>query len=188
MNPRFAMRRRRAPLAAAACALALSACSPDYNWREIRPADGGYHVMLPARPASMSRPIDLDGLPVTMTMNGARVDEQSFTVGAVVLPDDAPATRQKAAAAMRAAMVRNIGGRESAQADVQVPVLDGAGRTTATQPGVRIDAAGRHGERPAHMSAQFVVRGKRAWQAVVIGPSPDPEHARQFLDSFRIVE
>ena len=169
-------------------ALALSACSPDYNWREIRPVDGGYHVMLPARPASMSRQINLDGLPVTMTMSGARVDEQRFTVGAAVLPDDDPATREKATAAMRAAMVRNIDGRESALADVQVPVLDGAGRTKATQPGVRIDATGRHGERPAHMSAQFVARGRRAWQVVVIGPAPDPEHARQFLDSFRIVE
>ena len=102
------MRLRRAPLTAAAGALALAACSPDYNWREIRPTGGDYHVMLPARPASMSRPIDLDGLAVTMTMNGARVGAYRFTVGAVVLPDAEPATRARAGAAMRAAMVRNL--------------------------------------------------------------------------------
>ncbi|RPH64206.1 MAG: hypothetical protein EHM83_08635, partial [Burkholderiales bacterium] len=120
MNPRFAMRQRCAPLAAAACALALSACSPDYNWREIRQPADGYLVMLPARPASMSRPINLDGLAVTMAMTGARVDDQTFTVGAVRLPDSEPATREKAGAAMRAAMVRNIAGRETAAADVRV--------------------------------------------------------------------
>ena len=136
----------------------------------------------------MSRQINLDGLPVTMTMSGARVDEQRFTVGAAVLPDDDPATREKATAAMRAAMVRNIDGRESALADVQVPVLDRAGRTTATQAALRIEAAGRVDGKPAHMTAQFAVRGARAWQAVVIGPAPDPGPTQQFLDSLRIVE
>lgn len=182
------MRLRRAPLTAAAGALALSACSPDYNWREIRPAGGDYHVMLPARPASMSRPIDLDGLAVTMTMNGARVGAYRFTVGAVVLPDAEPATRARAGAAMRAAMVRNIAGRETALAEVQVPVLDRAGRATATQAALRIEAAGRVDGKPAHMTAQFAVRGARAWQAVVIGPAPDPGPTLQFLDSLRIVE
>lgn len=182
------MRPRCAPLAAAACALVLAACSPDYNWREIRQPAEGYLVMLPARPASMSRPINLDGLAVTMSMTGARVDEQTFTVGTAMLPDAEPATREKAGAAMRAAMVRNIAGREIASADVQVPVLDGAGRSVASQGATRIEAAGEVAGRPAHMSAQFVARGHRAWQVVVIGPDPDPGHSQQFLDSFRLVE
>ncbi|MCO5106056.1 MAG: hypothetical protein M9907_03125 [Burkholderiaceae bacterium] len=188
MNPRSALRRRRASLAGAACALALAACAPDYDWREIRPSGAGCLVMLPGKPASMSRPINLDGLAVTMAMSGARVDDQSFTVGAVVLPDAEPATRDKARAAMRAAMVRNVAGRETAVSDATVPVLDLAGRTTATQAGVRVEASGRIGERPAHLSALFVARGNRAWQAVVIGPAADAEHASAFLDSFRILE
>ncbi len=174
--------------AALACALALVACAPDYNWREIAPPDARYRAMLPGKPASMSRPIDLDGLAVTMAMSGARVDDQSFTVGEVTLPDAAPATREKARAAMRAAMVRNLAGREAAVSEVEVPVLDRAGRTLATQGAVRIEAPGRVAQRPAHLSALFVARGNRAWQAVVIGPAADPEHAATFLDSFRIVE
>jgi hypothetical protein len=36
--------------------------------------------------------------------------------------------------------------------------------------------------------ALFASRGGRAWQAVVLGPDPDPEQARHFLDGFRITE
>jgi hypothetical protein len=175
-------------LALAACAPALTACAPDYNWREIRPPATGYAVMLPGKPASMSRPIDLDGLAVTMAMSGARVGEQSFTVGVVVLPDAQAATRAKAGAAMRVAMVRNIAGRERIAAEAAVPVVDPAGRPVATQAGVRIEASGQHGDRALHLSALFVARGNRAWQAVVLGPEPDRAHAQVFTDSFRILE
>lgn len=186
--PGAGRQRRRAAAGLAALALAAAACTPTWNWREVRPSGGGYAVLLPGKPASASRPIDLDGLPVTMTMTGARVGETMFTVGAVQLPDGAPATREKATAAMRTAMVRNIGGRESAHAGLALAVLDAGGREVARQPGVRIDAEGRVGDRPMHLAAQFVARGDRAWQAVVMGREADPEHARQFLDSFRIVE
>lgn len=181
-------RGRRAATALAALALAAGACTPAWNWREIRQPEGGYAVMLPDKPATASRRIDLDGLPVTMTMTGARVGETTFTVGAVVLPDAAAATRDKATAAMRLAMVRNIGGRESAHAEVALPVLDAGGREVARQRAVRIDAEGQVGERPMHMAAQFAARGDHAWQVVVMGREADPEHASQFLDSFRIVE
>ncbi len=188
MNPRSRLRRRRVPLAAAACVLLLAACAPDYNWREIRPPGTGYLVMLPGKPASMSRPIHLDDLAVTMAMSGARVGEQSFTVGMVELPDSQASTRERAGAAMRTAMVRNIGGRETEAVEAAVPVVDLAGRATAMQPGVRIEASGRLGDRPMHLSALFVARGSRAWQAVMIGPAPDAEHTEVFLDSFGILE
>ena len=38
------------------------------------------------------RPIDLDGLKVSMSMQGARVEGLAFTVGEVVLPDDSAAS------------------------------------------------------------------------------------------------
>lgn len=166
----------------------LAACAPDYNWREIRPPGTGYLVMLPGKPASLSRPIHLDDLAVTMAMSGARVGEQSFTVGMVDLPDSQPSTRERAAVAMRTAMVRNIGGHETEIIEAVVPVVDLAGRATATQVGVRVEASGQLGDRRMQLSALFVARGNRAWQAVMIGPAPDAEHTAVFLDSFRIQE
>ena len=42
----------------------LAGCSPDHDWREVRADDGGFLVSLPARPARMTRPINLEGLAV----------------------------------------------------------------------------------------------------------------------------
>ncbi|MBE0595059.1 MAG: hypothetical protein IH616_21950, partial [Gemmatimonadales bacterium] len=57
----------------------------------------------------MSRPVDLDGLAVEMSMQGARTREQTCTLAWVVLPDAAPATRERAVAAMSTGMLRKIG-------------------------------------------------------------------------------
>ncbi len=169
-------------------AFALSACQPSYNWREIQEPDAGYRILLPAKPVSMTRPIDLDGLKVTMSMTGARVGETMFTVGAVALPAAQPDLREKATGAMRTAMVRNLQGHETRSTQVEVPVLDGAGRRIGSVTGSHIDVEGRVDGKPSHMSATFVARGARAWQAVMIAPASDPEIAKLFHDSLRIAE
>lgn len=167
---------------------ALAACQPSYNWREIREADAGYRILLPAKPVSMSRPIDLDGIEVTMAMTGARVDEALFTVGSVVLPATDEGLRTHATHAMRTAMERNVQGHDARATQVEVPVLDSAGRTVGSAIGTHVEVDGTVGGGPSHMSATFVARGDRAWQAVMISPVADPEAARLFHESFRIAQ
>jgi hypothetical protein len=181
------MRAVRRAGAAAGLAL-LAGCAPEYNWREIRAADDGYVVMLPDKPAALTRRIDLDGLPVSMSMKGARVGETTFTVAVAALPDATEATRAKALAAMRAGMVRNIAGAERAATPVVVPVIDAAGASAGSATGVRVEAAGRPQGREMALSAGFVARGARAWQWVVMGPAPDREQAGVFLQSFRLLQ
>lgn len=172
---------------AALAALLLGACSPEYNWRELRSAEGGHLVMLPAKPASMTRDIHLEEMPVSMAMQGARVGKTSFTVAVATLPDDSEATRAKAVAAMRAGMLRNIAGVEKSVRSVPVPLVDFGGAPVGTLPGTRVDAEGEVKGEPVTMSAGFVARSNRAWQWVVLGPAPDPEQVATFLDSFRLV-
>ena len=86
----------------------LAGCSPDHDWREVRADDGGFLVSLPARPARMTRPINLEGLAVEMTMLGAQAREVAYTVGAIVLPDASAATRERALGSMRTAMLRML--------------------------------------------------------------------------------
>ena len=196
----------------------LSACSPSYDWREIAPDDVHYRVMMPAKPASMTREIDLNGVRVSMTMWGARVGEVSFTAAQATLPDDSTETRTHAVDAMRAAMVRNVAGRERSARAVLVPVRGMAGgpatmapvapaasteaaspaagapgapgapqAVTATAPGWEVTADGRTPAGNVELHGIFASRGARAFQAVVIGPSPAPEAVRTFLDGFRIL-
>lgn len=173
-------------LLAALAALLTAACAPEYNWREIRSTEQGYLVMLPGKPASMTRTIHLEALEVPMSMQGARVGETSFTVAVATLPADDPATRAAAVASMRAGMLQNIGGTEREAVAVRVRVVDGAGAPLGDEHGVRIDAQGRVREQPVSMRAGFTSRGDRVYQWVALGPSLDDEQVRTFLDSFRL--
>ena len=165
----------------------LAGCSPEHDWREIRAEEAGVLVMLPAKPARLSRSINLEGLSLEMTMLGAQAREVAYTVGVVTLPEDAEAMRARALASMRAAMVRNIGGTVGAERAVQVVRVDLGGQRTGTEAGVEIEAAGRMREREATLIARFVAVGTQAWQAVVLGPRPDRESAALFLESLKLM-
>lgn len=174
--------------AAAGLALVLAGCSPEYNWREIKATTDGYAVMLPAKPSSATRRINLEGLSIEMTMQGASAADNSFAVGTVKLPADDDAARAKAAGAMRAQMVRNIAGKETASAQFSVPVVDRAGVKVGAALATRIEATGQAQGKPAVLLAGFVARGARVYQYLVLGPNPDREQAAVFLDSFKLIE
>lgn len=165
----------------------LAACSPEFDWREIRSPQDRFTVLMPARAASMTQPVQLDDLKAPMTLHGARVRDLSFTVGAVELAPEQRARREQAQASMRAAMVRNIGGTERSHREVMVPRIDASGAAQGSVPAVEIEATGRMKDKEVTMLARFASDGDRVWQAVVLGPRPEPEQARLFLDSLRVI-
>ena len=168
-------------------AVLLMACSPEFDWREVRADDASFVVLLPAKPASMTRRIELDGLSLDMTMHGAKVRDTAYTVGVIKLPDASEATQSKALAAMQAAMVRNISGTLRVDRPVSITRVDAAGARVDAVPGKEIEAVGRMGDRDARLLARFVSVDARAWQVVVLGPDTDREQAEQFLESVRLI-
>lgn len=165
-------------------ACAAGGCTPEYNWRELRPADAHWVAMLPAKPATATRDIRLGELPVKMTMHGAKVHDTAFTVAEAPLP--AAGDPAAAVAAMREALVRNIGGKETAAAPVPIPVEATAGGPARTAAGVALEAAGSIRGKPARLQARIVAHDGRAYQALVVGTDLDPEQAKTFLESFRL--
>lgn len=168
--------------------LGLTACTPAFNWREVRPEGLGFVVLLPDRPASLSREIELDGVTVTMTMTGARIDRSLFTVGMVELPPTALEHADRALAAMRAGMLRNIGAQRADERTVKLSVADPSGRVLERQPGVRLEASGTVNRQTVRMTAVFVARGPRLWQVVAIEPEGRADQAATMIDSFRLLE
>lgn len=171
----------------------LAGCSPEYDWRRVQPAEGGFAVMLPAKPAQMSRSVSLDGLAIEMTLNGARVNEVAYTVGVLKLPDDDTATRERVLAALRLSMAANIGGSEQRAVPVKVQVEDAAGQRRAPMPALEVEVHGRMRDQPAVMTARFLAQGRQAWQIMVLAPAAAqarPGHAEsvaQFLDGFVLI-
>lgn len=167
-------------------AMLLAACSPPYDWREVRPADGGWRAMLPAKPATMTREIHLGELPVKMAMQGAKVDDTAFAVAQAALPDPSADTQAKAIAAMRLVLVRNIAGKELSAQPVPVPLVDAAGKRVGLAAGLALEAEGTVAGKPARLSARLVGHQGRALQALVVGNTVDIDQARTFLDSFSV--
>ena len=146
--------------------LLLGACNPTYNWRDYASPDAPYRVMFPAKPASFTRTIDLDGMQVSMTMTAAEVDGTTFAVGTAEAPDEARA--RAALPAMRTALMRNIGA--------------GSGQGQAGE----VDVTGTSRGTPVRLVGHFEARGKRFYQVIVLGKvnGVPPEQIEQFLTSF----
>ena len=164
----------------AAATLTLSACNPTYNWREVRGADASYSVTLPAKPSSFSRPINLDGSQVTMTMTAAEVEDVTFAVGSINLPDAAKA--RVALATMKTALVKNIGGtikQEKVSGPAEAPdeiAIEAVGSPAANT-----------GGQPRLLFARFIAKDKRAYQVIVVGKEKaiSREAVETFLTSFK---
>ena len=172
---------------------ALTACTPDYDWRDIRAPGGEYWVQLPSKPAGMTRRIHLQGFAVDMTMQGARVKENAFTVALAPLPsqpaEGAGLSPEAMLAAMREQMLRNIGAAPSTPAQTaDVDIVDLEGRRIAKVPLQAIGAAGTGRHADIRMRARFGQWRGHALQIVAVGPALDPDQVEHFLDSLRLVQ
>jgi len=171
------MQKRLFCAASLAAALLLSGCNPTYNWRDYSSADAPYRIMFPAKPASHTRAIDLNGMQVEMTMTAAEVEGAMFAVGTGVAPDAAQA--QAAVAAMKTALVRNIGAKVERESTA----------ATGAHTAVDIDATGSANGQPVKLRGHFEARGKRFYQVIVMGKASamSAEHTDQFMSSFTLL-
>lgn len=170
-------------LCKAACIVAtalLLACSPKYDWREIRSADANFMAMFPGKPASHSRPVNLDGTQVTMSMTAAEVDGVTFAVGSAVLAD--PTQAQTALLAMKTALTRNMAGQIRYDKSVATPALPGMTEIEVASP-----AGTGASSQPRVLIARFATRERRVYQLVVVGTEKNVprEQVDTFFSSFR---
>lgn len=165
--------------AALPTAVFLAACSPKYNWRDYASPDAAYRVMFPAKPASFTREIDLDGMHVPMTMTAAEVGGATFAVGSAEAPDAAHA--QAAVEAMQLALLRNIGARTELQT-ASASATGAGGRASSD-----VDATGTANGARTRLAGHFEARGKRFYQVIVMGPpkAMPQDQVEQFLSSFQ---
>lgn len=171
-------------LAGLLTALALAACSPTFNWRDYSSPDAPYSVMFPDKPASHTRSVNLDGLVVDMTMTAVDIDGTMFAVGTAEAPDAARA--QAAVAAMKTALVNNIGATIKSE-------KTGAAAAVAGSPGAQsttmdIEATGQNKGEPVRLVGHFEARDQRIYQVIVMGKARDltPENVDMFMSSFKL--
>ncbi|GAB4479242.1 MAG: hypothetical protein OHK0044_26620 [Burkholderiaceae bacterium] len=168
----------------------LAACSPRFDWREVRSADGGFAVLLPDRPQTVARDIDFAGGRIPMTMTSTGVGPTMFAVGVARLPAQSiadPAAVERAVAYFREALLRNIGGHVTAARPV--PLAAAGGRSLRAAESVvargQIGADGR----AAQLAARFYVADDRFYQVVALGAEGElsDDVLETFFSSFRLL-
>ena len=160
-RPLSASRRLLAVATTVAAALLASACTPALNWREVRVDDGGLTLLFPCRPDRLSRALNVAGIPIQMELLSCAADGLNFALGHAVVPvADAPALL----AAMRAAQLRNVDGREVAAAPARLAGTAGASAQ-------RVSVEGQRGDERIAMRLLFAAHGSHLFQGSVVGPA-----------------
>lgn len=72
-------------------ALALTACSPAFNWREVRPDNTRLSLLLPCKPDRAQKTVPLGGQPTVLAMLGCDAGGATFAVAVADLGDAAKA-------------------------------------------------------------------------------------------------
>jgi hypothetical protein len=159
-----------------AAALALSACSPQYDWRDYRSNDAPYAVLFPGKPASQTRKIQLDTIAVDMTMTAAEVNGVIFAIGSAQLPDAAQGPA--AIEAMKTALVKNIG----------ATVTSDKSSSTGLQTTLDVEAKGSQNGEPMLLIGRFIAKDKRIYQVIVIGQEKNivRETVETYFASFKL--
>ena len=137
-------------------ALAVSACSPAFDWREVRPPDAGVQLLLPCKPTLQDR-----RSPAGLRMGLAHCETAGaeFAFSWAELPD--PNAAGPALAEMRSALLHQLGGQASAPEPFVV-----AGMT----PSAEAQTQRVSGAHPARLAV--FTRGKRVYQLLAQGSKP----------------
>lgn len=159
-------------------ALLLAACTPELDWREYRPPEGGFSVLLPQKPGQSVRELATPAGKITMRMFSVRLGADVMAAGFADFPTP---PGQLLVDAMRDVLVGNIAGR--IQSERPVEVVGGTGREFSA-----IGTLGRGASTEAGlMRARLIVRNSRYYQLVWLGTRSGVGEADVdlFLGSFK---
>ncbi|PUE09528.1 hypothetical protein B9Z51_11795 [Limnohabitans sp. T6-5] len=151
-----------ATLAGLSVAVALSACSPEQNWREVSFDGTSVKAQLPCKPDRTTRSVPLGGVPLDMQVVGCESGNATLAVMTVALPSATDANALLTG--WQQATLRNAQVKEPRNESPRA-VWQGAGFLPLAA-SVRIQAQGQRGDGRA-------VAVDAAWGAV-----PEGDHVR----------
>ena len=160
-------------------ALAVAACSPALNWREVQLAEGELGAMFPCKPARLVRDITLAGAPVRMQLLSCSAGGVTYGLSHADMGN--PGTVHAALTELRGSAAANIGGVPERMAALEVPGM------TPNPLAERVVMAGK-GTDGASLQEQagFFSRGAHVYQATVFGAALDADAANTFFSGLKL--
>ena len=169
--------RRSATAVGLAGLMVLAGCSPTFDWREARPADG-LTLLFPCRPGEATRVVQIAGARETMSLWSCNAGELTFAVSRVDASE--PARVGPLMAALREALVANV---SASAPQVVAAAVPGATEHPLAQ---RLVLRGQRADgTPLEVQGQFFSHGLRVFQATVVGSRLDPQVLDLFFSSLK---
>ena len=165
----------------------LAGCSPALDWREVHSTAGNYTIMMPARPVTATRSINLAGTPVDMHMTGSRVGDVTFAVGTATLP-----TVEAALAvlpAMREKLIQNMQGTITKEHVLAVPRGNQDGAFVVHEILAHGPATHMEHDQAHTLYLRLTAINQQVYQLLISGPADriKEEDAAVYFSSFRLL-
>jgi hypothetical protein len=158
--------------------LLLGACSPTFNWRELRLDGAPMVALMPCRPESAVRPVPMLGQPTELHMHSCEAGGLTFALAWAKLDDAAKAP--EALAQWQAASLASIRVVPGASSDWSAVVP----RADQTQ-GVKATGTDHQGQALRSQTVYFS-QGRWIYQAAIYGPTVPDQAEEAFLDGLSL--
>ncbi|MEY4561106.1 MAG: hypothetical protein RLZZ618_383 [Pseudomonadota bacterium] len=166
-------------VAGLAIVLALAACSPTLNWRQVRPEGSGLVALFPCKPTAETRQVTLEGTPVALSMQMCQAGGLTWAVASAELAD--PASVGPVLAALLA------GQRSNLRASDPVARAFSVRGMTPRPESQRVGLSGSFPDgRPVRQEMALFSRGARIFQAMVMGERIDAAAADNFFNNLQL--
>ena len=160
--------------------MAVVACTPALNWREVHPESSAAQLLFPCKPSSHAREMDLAGARAKVSLYACEASGMTFALAFADMQD--PARVTEALQAWRRAAQENIGATQSQSALSQVP-----GQTPHSQSGVFQMQGRRADGSPLTSHVLLAVKGTQVIQVTVLGSTLEDTAVDTFLQSVRLL-
>lgn len=158
-----------------AAALALTSCSPTFNWREVRAESAPLKATLPCKPDKAARTVPMAGRQVELKVLGCDTGGATFAILVGDIVD--PLRSGEVLGQWKAATLANMRASTGAQERPFLP----AGAMALPQ-SLRVTAVGQRGDgSQVESQAAYFARGSQVVQAVIYADRVPPEAADTFF-------
>ncbi len=186
---RFTSRLFQVLLTALASLSALSACSPTFNWRDVRPDETALRLLMPCKPDQAEKMVPLGGVPTSLKMLSCDTGGATFAV--VVANLGNASSVEQVIAQWQSVTLANMqaspigSGLSAGSKATQGSALNLAG-AARLPPAVLLKAQGRRRDgSPVVGHAAFFARGSQIFQVVMYADRVKPEVSETFFSSLR---
>ena len=160
--------------------LALAACSPAFNWREVRPEGTRLNLLLPCKPDKAQKVVPLGGRATALSMFGCDAGGATFAVAVADVGDPA-----QAAAVLALWQDLTLANMKAAPNSRQPLALKIPGAAPGL-PVARLQAQGQRADGSSVSGqAAYFAQGSQLFQVVMYAPQIAPEVAETFFSSLK---